>query len=95
MSYIINLYAKEISTKDGKKFTAFETRDKSGNRVNIAFAQKGDPAPALSDCPCQIEVIDGRKDKRKFFATVRIYKYNRIGEIEKPSGDDLSDLFNS
>lgn len=92
MSYIINLYAKEISTKDGKKFTAYETRDKSGNRINIAFAQNGDPAPALSDCPCQIEIIDGRKDKRKFFATVRVYKYNKVGTIEK-SGDDLSDLF--
>lgn len=92
MSYKINLYAKEIVTKDGKKFTAYETRDKSGNRVNIAFAQNGDPAPALSDCPCQIEIIDGHKDKRKFFATVRVYKYNKVGAIEKAC-DDLSDLF--
>lgn len=92
MSYIINLYAKEIATKDGKKFTAYETRDKSGNRVNIAFAQNGDAAPALADCPCQIEIIDGHKDKRKFFPTVRVHKYNKVGVIEK-SGDDLSDLF--
>ena len=89
---IINLYAKDITTKDGKKFTAYETRDKSGNRVNIAFMQNGDPAPALSDCPCQIEIIDGRKDKRKFFPTVRISKYKRIGAVEKKT-DDLSDLF--
>lgn len=92
MSYIINLYAKEVSTKDGKKFTAYETRDKAGNRVNIAFAQKGDPAPALADCPCQIEVVEGHKDKRKFFSTVRISKYKRIGAVEKKA-DDLSDLF--
>ncbi len=92
MSHIINLYAKDIQTKDGKKFTAYETRDKAGNRVNIAFTQNGDPAPALSDCPCQIEIIDGHKDKRKFFSTVRISKYVRVGAIEK-HGDDLSDLF--
>ena len=92
MSYVINLYAKEIVTKDGKKFTAYETRDKSGNRVNIAFAQNGDPAPALSECPCQIEILDGSKDRRKFFATVRVYKYKRVGAIEK-AGNDLSDLF--
>ena len=92
MSYIINLYAKEISTKDGKKFTAYETRDKSGNRVNIAFAQNGDPAPALTDCPCQIEIVEGYKDKRKFFPTVRISKYKRIGAVEKKA-DVLNDLF--
>lgn len=92
MSYIIKLYAKEVVTKDSKKFTAYETHDKSGNRVNIAFAQNGDPAPALNDCPCQVEIIDGRKDRRKFFPTVRVYKYNKVGVIEK-SGDDLSDLF--
>lgn len=94
MSYEITLYAKEISTKDGKKFTAFESRDKSGNRVNIAFALKGKPAPALGDCPCRINIIDGRKDKRKFFPTVRIYDYNIIDKADdEKSGDDLSDLF--
>lgn len=89
---IINLYAKEVTTKDGKKFTAYETRDKAGNRVNIAFMQNGDAAPALSECPCQIEIIEGHKDKRKFFTTVRIAKYKRIGAVEKKA-DDLSDLF--
>lgn len=89
---IINLYAKEVTTKDGKKFTAYESRDRAGNRVNIAFMQNGEAAPALNECPCRIEIIEGHKDKRKFFTTVRIAKYKRIGVVEKKA-DDLSDLF--
>lgn len=54
----ITVYARNIETADGKKFTAYETSDKHGNKVNIAFALKGMPAIAADNCPCRIKLIE-------------------------------------
>lgn len=92
MNKIITIYAREVSTKEGKKFTAFETTDKNGNKVNIAFALNGKAAPNGKDCPLLIEIIEAKRDKRKFFPTVRIYDYSVIGKPEVVQ-DNLDDLF--
>ena len=90
----ITVYARNVETADGKKFTAYETTDKHGNKVNIAFALKGMPAIAADNCPCRIKLIEANRDKRKHFPTVRIWKYEVIDDSERTKGEDLSDLFN-
>lgn len=89
----ITVYARDIETKDGKKFTAYETTDKHGNKVNIAFALKGMPSISADDCPCRIKLIKAKRDKRKHFPTVRIWEYEIVDIPEQSNFDDLDDLF--
>lgn len=92
MSKIITVYARNVETKDGKKFTAFDTTDKHGNKVNVAFAMNGDPAPKAEDCPLVIELIQASMDKRKHFPTLRVWEYSAIGKPERVNGS-LDDYF--
>lgn len=92
MNKIITVYARNVQTKDGKKFTAFETTDKHGNKVNVAFALNGQAAPKAEDCPIIIELIQANVDKRKYFPTLRVWEYSVVGKPEKVNGS-LDDLF--
>lgn len=92
MNKIITIYARNVETKDGKKFTAYETTDKHGNKVNVAFAMNGKVAPKAEDCPTIIELIEASIDKRKFFPTLRVWDYSTVGKPERVNGS-LDDLF--
>lgn len=90
----IKIYSKDIKTVDGRTFTVYESRDKKGNRVNIAFALKGKAAP--EKYPVTVELISAKWDKRKAFPTLRIWDYKIIDDStdEKPTlPADIENIF--
>lgn len=87
----IYVYCKEIETKNGKKFKAYETTDtKDKTRLSVAFLQGGDPAPEKS---CRIRVSAARMDERKRFPVLRVEHYEII-DSEKPKNENLNKYFN-
>ena len=90
----LKIYSKDVKTTDGRTFTAYESRDKMGNRVNIAFALKGKAAP--EKCPVTVELVSAKWDKRKVFPTLRIWDYKIIDDNteEKPTlPADIDNIF--
>ena len=90
----LRIYSKDVKTTDGRSFTAYESRDKKGNRVNIAFALKGKAAP--DKYPVTVELISAKWDKRKAFPTLRIWDYKIIDDRtdEKPKlPDGIENIF--
>ena len=90
----LRIYSKGVKTADGRTFTVYESRDKKGNRVNIAFASKGKAAP--DKFPVTVELISAKLDKRKAFPTLRIWDYKIIDDStdEKPTlPADINDIF--
>lgn len=91
----LRIYSKDVKTADGRTFTAYESRDKKGNRVNIAFALKGKKPPA--DYPVTVELVSAKWDKRKAFPTLRIWDYNIIDNTKDENTpklpDDIDNIF--
>lgn len=90
----LRIYSKDVKTIDGRSFTVYESRDKMGNRVNIAFALKGKAAP--EKCPVTVELVSAKWDKRKVFPTLRIGDYKIIDDStdEKPTlPADIDNIF--
>ena len=90
----LRIYNKDVKTSDGRTFTVYESRDKMGNRVNIAFALKGKAAP--EKCPVTVELVSAKWDKRKAFPTLRIWDYKIIDDStdEKPTlPADIDNIF--
>lgn len=87
----IYIYCKEIETKNGKKFKAYETTDtKDKTRLTVAFLQAGDKAPEKS---CKIKVTAARIDERKRFPVLRVEHYEIVDE-GKPKTDNTRKYFN-
>lgn len=87
---VIDIYISQVTDKDGKKFTAYETLDNAKNRVSVRFVQDGDKPP---EKPCRIELINAWVDQRKRYPILRVKKYKLISDIEKNDEKTLEILF--
>ena len=88
--YNIDLTVKTIKDENGKNFNAYETFDKNGNKINVRFTQDVKPQPPKNNCT--IKIIDGWRDMRKKYPTIRIKSFE-IVEKEQTKKDTLCDLF--
>lgn len=80
-SLVIRVYKVEGETKDGKKFTAWETTDTADKiRTTVTFVQDGKQPPKEN---CKIEILDGWLDSRKRYPIIRVKDYNVVGDLTK------------
>lgn len=86
----IDIYVSQVTDKNGKKFTAYETTDKDKNRVSVRFVQGGDKPP---ENPCRIKLINAWVDKRKRYPILRVKEFEKVADIEKQDDNAIAELF--
>lgn len=80
----IRVQKKDCTTKDGRKFTAWETTDKSGRRVSVHFCQGTNPPEGTS----MITLDDAWMDKRYTFPLLRVRAYTMAAEVKNVYEDE-------
>ena len=89
----VYVYPKECQTKDGRKFTAWETTTTANKkRTNVCFVQGKCVAPTEA---CIINIIDGNVDRSRRYPCIWVNDYEIVDEPKSTKAmDELSNFIN-
>ncbi|MBO5712588.1 MAG: hypothetical protein J6R88_00075 [Clostridia bacterium] len=83
----IKVIVSQRQTKDGKKFNAYETLDKKGNKMTLKFTQAVKDLPERT-CYANVNVDDMNVDRRKEYPVVWVKAVDSYEELAEVSAEN-------